>query len=217
MSLALFDLDNTLIGGDSDYLWGEYLCEIGAVDVVYYQQKNKYFYDQYCLGKLDIHAYSEVSMEPLSRYTMDELNVFHQQFMQDKIEPLFLPEAERVVNSHRDKGDTLVVITASNSFVTAPIVKYFGIEILIATELETVSDRYTGKVLGLPSYKHGKVERLKSWLEQSNESLDNSAFYSDSHNDIPLLNLVSRPVAVNPDYQLMKVAKENGWDILDWR
>jgi HAD superfamily hydrolase (TIGR01490 family) len=217
MSLALFDLDNTLIGGDSDYLWGEYLCEIGAVDVEYYQQKNKYFYDQYCLGKLDIHAYSEFSMEPLSRYTMDELNVFHQQFMQDKIEPLFLPEAERVVNSHRDKGDTLVVITASNSFVTAPIVKYFGIEILIATELETVSDRYTGKVLGLPSYKHGKVERLKSWLEQSNESLDNSAFYSDSHNDIPLLNLVSRPVAVNPDYQLMKVAKENGWDILDWR
>ena len=217
MPLALFDLDNTLIGGDSDYLWGQFLCEIGAVDVSHYQEKNKYFYEQYCKGKLDIYAYSEFSMEPLSKYTMDELNLFHKQFMEDKIEALFLPEAEKVVDWHRDKGDTLVVITASNNFVTAPIVNHYGIDNLISTELEVVDGQYTGNVLGIPCYKNGKVEKLTLWLNSSKESLDKSTFYSDSHNDLPLLELVTNPIVVNPDEKLNKLATKNGWNSVDWR
>jgi HAD superfamily hydrolase (TIGR01490 family) len=217
MPLALFDLDNTLIGGDSDYLWGEFLCEIGAVDKEYYQDQNKYFYEQYCLGKLDIYAYSAFSMEPLSRYSMNELGKFHKQFMHEKIEPLFLLEAEKVVNKHRNNGDTIAVITASNNFVTAPIVNLLGIENLLATELEKISGSYSGKVLGTPCYKHGKVEKLKMWMERTGESIANSTFYSDSHNDLPLLELVTNPIAVNPDDELMKISIERGWTVLDWR
>ena len=217
MSLALFDLDNTLIGGDSDYLWGEFLCEIGAVDVAKYHEKNKYFYEQYCLGRLDIYAYSKFSMEPLSEYTMDELSDLHKQFLQKKIEPLLLPKAESVINIHKDKEDTLVVITASNSFVTAPIVDMLGIDNLISTELEIISGSYSGNVLGTPCYKNGKVEKLQSWLKLSDESMENSTFYSDSRNDLPLLELVTKPVAVNPDKELMRIATDNGWPILDWR
>jgi HAD superfamily hydrolase (TIGR01490 family) len=217
MSLALFDLDNTLIGGDSDYLWGEFLCDIGAVDREYYEEKNKYFYEQYSLGKLDIYAYSEFSMEPLSKYSMSELNSFHKRFMQDKIESLFLPKAEKVINWHKDRGDTLIVITASNNFVTAPIVSHYEIDNLISTELEVLDGQYTGNVLGTPCYKNGKVEKLSLWLRSSKESLDDSTFYSDSHNDLPLLELVTNPVAVNPDEKLNKAVIKNGWKSVDWR
>ena len=218
MSLAIFDLDNTLIGGDSDYLWGEFLCDEGIIsDRQSFEKKNDYFYQQYELGLLDIYAWAEFSFEILSHYSINELEAFHVKFMAQKIEPILLEKAQDCINSHRKNGDTVLVITASNTFVTAPIVKRYGVNHLIATEPEIVSGRYTGKVSGIPCFKSGKIENLMPWLERNSESLENSTFYSDSHNDLPLLELVDNPVAVNADKILAKIAQTNGWDILNWR
>jgi len=218
MSLAIFDLDNTLIGGDSDYLWGEFLCDEGIIsDRQSFEKKNDYFYQQYELGLLDIYAWAEFSFEILSHYSINELEAFHVKFMAQKIEPIFLEKAQDCINSHKKNGDTVLVITASNTFVTAPIVKRYGINHLIATEPEIVSGRYTGKVSGIPCFKSGKIENLMPWLERNSESLKDSTFYSDSHNDLPLLELVDNPVAVNADKILAKIAQTKGWDILNWR
>lgn len=218
MSLAIFDLDNTLIGGDSDYLWGEFLCDEGIIsDRQSFEKKNDYFYQQYELGSLDIYAWAEFSFEILSHYSINELEAFHVKFMAQKIEPIFLEKAQDCIISHKKNGDTVLVITASNTFVTAPIVKRYGINHLIATEPEIVSGRYTGKVSGIPCFKSGKIENLMPWLERNGESLKDSTFYSDSHNDLPLLELVDNPVAVNADKILAKIAQTNGWDILNWR
>jgi len=218
MSLAIFDLDNTLIGGDSDYLWGEFLCDEGIIsDRQSFEKKNDYFYQQYELGLLDIYAWAEFSFEILSHYSINELEAFHLKFMAQKIEPIFLEKAQDCINSHKKNGDTVLVITASNTFVTAPIVKRYGINHLIATEPEIVSGRYTGKVSGIPCFKSGKIENLMPWLERNSESLKDSTFYSDSHNDLPLLELVDNPVAVNADKILAKIAQTKGWDILNWR
>ena len=218
MSLAIFDLDNTLIGGDSDYLWGEFLCDEGIIsDRQSFEKKNDYFYQQYELGSLDIYAWAEFSFEILSHYSINELEAFHLKFMAQKIEPIFLKKAQDCINSHNENGDTVLVITASNTFVTAPIVKRYGINHLIATEPEIVSGRYTGKVSGIPCFKSGKIENLIPWLERNGESLKDSTFYSDSHNDLPLLELVDNPVAVNADKILTKIAEKKGWEILNWR
>ena len=218
MSLAIFDLDNTLIGGDSDYLWGEFLCDEGIIsDRQSFEKKNDYFYQQYELGLLDIYAWAEFSFEILSHYSINELEAFHHKFMAQKIEPIFLEKAQDCINSHKKNGDTVLVITASNTFVTAPIVKRYGINHLIATEPEIVSGRYTGKVSGIPCFKSGKIENLMPWLERNGESLKDSTFYSDSHNDLPLLELVDNPVAVNADKILTKIAEKKGWKALNWR
>ena len=218
MSLAIFDLDNTLIGGDSDYLWGEFLCDEGIIsDRQSFEKKNDYFYQQYELGLLDIYAWAEFSFEILSHYSINELEAFHHKFMAQKIEPIFLEKAQDCINSHKKNGDTVLVITASNTFVTAPIVKRYGINHLIATEPEIVSGRYTGKVSGIPCFKSGKIENLMPWLERNGESLKDSTFYSDSHNDLPLLELVDNPVAVNADKILAKIAEKKGWKALNWR
>ena len=218
MSLAIFDLDNTLIGGDSDYLWGEFLCDEGIIsDRQSFEKKNDYFYQQYELGSLDIYAWAEFSFEILSHYSINELEAFHLKFMAQKIEPIFLKKAQDCINNHKENGDTVLVITASNTFVTAPIVKRYGINHLLATEPEIVSGRYTGKVSGIPCFKSGKIENLMPWLERNGESLKDSTFYSDSHNDLPLLELVDNPVAVNADKILAKIAQTKGWDILNWR
>ena len=218
MSLAIFDLDNTLIGGDSDYLWGEFLCDEGIIsDRQSFEKKNDYFYQQYELGSLDIYAWAEFSFEILSHYSINELEAFHLKFMAQKIKPILLEKAQDCINSHKENGDTVLVITASNTFVTAPIVKRYGINHLIATEPEIVSGRYTGKVSGIPCFKSGKIENLMPWLERNGESLKDSTFYSDSHNDLPLLELVDNPVAVNADKILAKIAQTKGWDILNWR
>ena len=218
MSLAIFDLDNTLIGGDSDYLWGEFLCDEGIIsDRQSFEKKNDYFYQQYELGTLDIYAWAEFSFEILSHYSINELEAFHLKFMAQKIEPILLEKAQDCINSHKENGDTVLVITASNTFVTAPIVKRYGINHLLATEPEIVSGRYTGKVSGIPCFKSGKIENLMPWLERNGESLKDSTFYSDSHNDLPLLELVDNPVAVNADKILAKIAQTKGWDILNWR
>lgn len=218
MSLAIFDLDNTLIGGDSDYLWGEFLCDEGIIsDRQSFEKKNDYFYQQYELGSLDIYAWAEFSFEILSHYSINELEAFHLKFMAQKIEPILLEKAQDCINSHKENGDTVLVITASNTFVTAPIVKRYGINHLIATEPEIVSGRYTGKVSGIPCFKSGKIENLMPWLERNGESLKDSTFYSDSHNDLPLLEMVDNPVVVNADKILAKIAQTKGWDILNWR
>ena len=217
MSLAIFDLDNTLIGGDSDFLWGEFLGEEGVVEANAYRKKNEYFYQQYDLGVLDIYAWLEFCLEPLSRYSMTELEAFHHQFMIQKIEPIMLDKAQNCINQHKERGDTVLVMTASNSFVTAPIVKKYGINQLLATEPEIKAGRYTGGVSGIPCFQSGKVDKLMPWLQKNEETLTGSTFYSDSHNDLPLLELVDNPVAVNADKILTKIAEKKGWEILNWR
>ena len=217
MSLAIFDLDNTLIGGDSDFLWGEFLGEEGVVDANAYRKKNEYFYQQYDLGTLDIYAWLEFCLEPLSRYSMAELQEFHHRFMIQKIEPIMLDKAQDCINQHKKRGDTVLVITASNSFVTAPIVKKYGINQLLATEPEIKAGRYTGGVSGKPCFQAGKIDKLMPWLQKNEKTLIGSTFYSDSHNDLPLLELVDNPVAVNADKILTKIAEKKGWKVLNWR
>ena len=217
MSLAIFDLDNTLIGGDSDFLWGEFLGEEGVVDANAYRKKNEYFYQQYDLGTLDIYAWLEFCLEPLTRYSMTELQEFHHRFMIQKIEPILLDKAQNCINQHKERGDTVLVITASTSFVTAPIVKKYGINQLLATEPEIKAGRYTGGVSGIPCFQSGKIDKLMPWLQKNEETLTGSTFYSDSHNDLPLLELVDNPVAVNADKILTKIAEKKGWEVLNWR
>ena len=217
MSLAIFDLDNTLIGGDSDFLWGEFLGEEGVVDTNAYCKKNEYFYQQYDLGTLDIYAWLEFCLEPLTRYSMTELQELHHRFMIQKIEPILLDKAQNCINRHKERGDTVLVITASTSFVTAPIVKKYGINHLLATEPEIKAGRYTGGVSGIPCFQSGKVDKLMPWLQKNEETLTGSTFYSDSHNDLPLLELVDNPVAVNADKILTKIAEKKGWEVLNWR
>ena len=216
MSLAIFDLDKTLIGGDSDFLWGEYMSEIGAVDVDTYQAKNQHFFDLYEQGKLDINEYLEFCLEPLSQQSMETLNAWHQDFMQKKIEPIMLPKAQAIVDKHRQKGDTLLVITATNRFVTTPIVKKYGINNLLATEPEIKNNKYTGRVLGEPCFQLGKITHLKRWMKENNEDLKGSTFYSDSHNDLPMLELVDHPVVVNGDEKLLDIANKRNWPSLNW-
>ena len=217
MSLAIFDLDNTLIGGDSDFLWGEFIGEEGIVDASVYRKKNEYFYQQYDLGTLDIYAWLEFCLEPLTRYSMTELQEFHHRFMIQKIEPILLDKAQNCINQHKERGDTVLVMTASTSFVTAPIVKKYGINHLLATEPEIKEGRYTGGVSGIPCFQAGKIDKLMPWLQKNEETLTGSTFYSDSHNDLPLLELVDNPVAVNADKILTKIAEKKGWEILNWR
>ena len=217
MSLAIFDLDNTLIGGDSDFLWGEFIGEEGIVDANAYRKKNEYFYQQYDLGTLDIYAWLNFCLEPLTRYSMTELQEFHHRFMIQKIEPILLDKAQNCINQHKERGDTVLVMTASTSFVTAPIVKKYGINHLLATEPEIKEGRYTGGVSGIPCFQAGKIDKLMPWLQKNEETLTGSTFYSDSHNDLPLLELVDNPVAVNADKILTKIAEKKGWEILNWR
>lgn len=216
MALAIFDLDKTLIGGDSDFLWGEFLSEIGAVDSNAYQKKNQYFFDQYALGKLDINEYLEFCLSPLSQHSKKTLDDWHVQFMHEKIDKILLPKAQAVVDMHKVKGDTLLVITATNSFVTTPIVKRYGIENLLATNPEIKDGEFTGKVEGEPCFQKGKIAHLNQWLTKTNESLEGAYFYSDSHNDLPMLELVDNPVVVHGDKTLQAIAKQRDWPSLDW-
>ena len=218
MPLAIFDLDNTLIGGDSDYLWGEFLCDEGIItDRESFQKMNDYFYHQYEIGELDIYAWAEFSFKVLSEHSFDKLNQLRKDFMETKIRPIFLEKAQNCIDNHKKNGDSVLVITASNTFVTQPIVEMYGIEHLLATEPEFVSGRFTGKVSGIPCFQSGKIDNLMPWLETNNENLIGSYFYSDSHNDLPLLELVDNPVAINGDPILMAAANQNGWTNLDWR
>ncbi|MFJ4143278.1 HAD family hydrolase [Pseudomonas sp. NPDC089734] len=217
MRLALFDLDNTLLGGDSDHAWGDYLCERGILDPVAYKTRNDAFYDDYLAGTLNLTDYLNFSLEILGRTERAQLDEWHRDFMRDCIEPIVLPKALELIARHRDAGDKLVVITATNRFVTGPIVARLGIDTLLATECEQVDGRYSGRTTGIPCFREGKVTRLNDWLEENAFSLEDSYFYSDSMNDLPLLEQVTHPVAVDPDPKLRAEAEKRGWPVISLR
>ena len=217
MSLAVFDLDNTLLGGDSDYLWGQFLVEQGLVDGEHYACENQQFYQAYEAGTLDIYAYQAFMLRPLAGRPQAELQAWRERFMAEKIQPILLPKAKELLNQHRAAGDTLLIITATNRFITAPIAERLGVSHLLATEPEMVDDRYTGRTVGIPCFQQGKVERLNAWLANNRADLTDSWFYSDSHNDLPLLNQVTHPVAVDPDPTLARHAQQQGWPIISLR
>lgn len=217
MTLALFDLDNTLIAGDSDHLWGDFLVERELVDPEHYKTANDAFYQHYLDGRLDIHAYLRFALDVLTRYPADQLRQWRAQFLRDKIEPIMLPAARALLQQHRDQGHRLVVITATNDFVTAPIVEHLGVEHLLATRVAMRGDEYTGDIEGIPCYRDGKVDKLRHWLEDTGETLDQAWFYSDSHNDLALLTRVDHPVAVDPDPTLAREARERGWPVISLR
>lgn len=217
MALAIFDLDNTLIAGDSDHGWGEFLVENNLVDAQLFQEKNDYYYEQYQLGKLDIMEYLEFSLQPLTQYPLDELHALRERFVKEKILPIIPQKSRDLLAKHKNDGDYLLIITATNLFVTEPIAKELGVDHIIATEPEMVDGQYTGKVAGTPSFQHGKVKRLTTWLAQKEVSLAGSYFYSDSHNDLPLLEQVDFPVAVDADETLLAHANNNNWPIISLR
>ena len=217
MAIALFDLDNTLIAGDSDYLWGCFLVEQGIVDGATYEQANLRFYDQYKAGELDIHEFLAFQLRPLADNPMENLLHWRTGFIEEKIKPILLDKAHELVDKHRQQGDTLVIITATNHFITGPIARLYGIEHLLATEPEIINGRYTGGITGTPCFQQGKVTILDDWLLQHNETLADSWFYSDSHNDMPLLKKVTQPVAVDPDEILGTHAVNNGWPVISLR
>lgn len=217
MTLALFDLDNTLLGGDSDHAWGLFLVAKGLVDADYYSAANDRFYAEYQARTLDINAYLAFALAPLTRFTQAELNALHQEFVAQFIEPLILPKALALLDHHRQQGHRLVIITATNRFITGPIAKRLGVADLLATEAEVIDGRYTGNICGTPCFQGGKVVRLQQWLLSEGEDLTGSYFYSDSINDVPLLEAVTHPVAVDPDARLLAWAKERGHAVLSLR
>lgn len=217
MALAIFDLDNTLIAGDSDHLWGEFLVARGLVDGARYADANDRFYAQYRNGTLDIAAFLRFALSPLRAHPRAQLEALRERFVAEVIAPLMLPAARELIAAHRAAGDTLLIITATNTFVGAPIAARFGIPHLIATEPELIDGRYTGEVAGIPAFREGKVWRLEAWLAERGGTLSGSSFYTDSHNDLPLLGRVDRPVAVDPDDTLREVATERGWPIVSLR
>lgn len=217
MNLAIFDLDNTLIAGDSDHAWGEFLVDKNLVDSQWYKAQNDKFYADYCAGQLNIIAYSEFVFSFLAQHDTAYLQQLHLQFMSEVIRPIMLPKAQALIAEHSAAGDELLIITATNRFITQEIGEAFGIPQLLATEPEKVDGRYTGKVLGVPCYKEGKITRYQAWLAQQNKRFDKVTFYSDSHNDLPLLSIVDVPVVVDPDAKLLAHAQEKGWQILSLR
>lgn len=220
MRLALFDLDNTLLAGDSDFEWAQFLIGQGVLDREVYEARNMEFYQQYKDGTLDIHEFLDFQLKPLSRHPRSQLDAWHQEFMQRKIRPLVLPRGRALVQSHQDRGHVCVIVTATNRFVTGPIAREFGVEHLIATEPEVAEGEFTGRVHGVPSFREGKVTRLEAWLGERGTrwtDVTESFFYSDSLNDLPLLARVSQPVAVDPDDTLRAHAQRQAWPIISLR
>lgn len=211
MALALFDLDETLIAGDSDFEWGAHLVSIGKVDKEYYASENERFYKEYLAGNLDVYEFLKFALQPLANNSYEELCDWRNDYIQQRIKPIIKRKAFDLLKKHRDAGDYLVIVTATNSFITEPTKDIFGMDDLIATEPAMEDGNFTGKVKGTPSFGPGKVTRLKEWLEGTNHSLEGSYFYSDSRNDIPLLELVSHPITVDADEKLSLHAAKNNW------
>ena len=217
MALAIFDLDNTLISGDSDHGWGQFLVEQGLVDAQLFKEKNDYYLEQYQVGQLDILEYLEFSLQALTLFPTEKLFQLRTQFVEEKIVPIITQKSLDLLQKHRDAGDYLLIITATNLFVTEPIAERLGVDDIIATNPEVINGQYTGKISGIPSFQDGKVKRLATWLQQNTLSLQGSYFYSDSHNDLPLLKQVDYPVAVDADETLSAYAQQNGWPIISLR
>jgi HAD superfamily hydrolase (TIGR01490 family) len=215
VNLTLFDLDNTLLSGDSDFEWAQFLIEQGVLDGEVYEARNNEFYAQYKAGTLDIHAFLDFQLKPLSRHPRSELDAWHAEFMRRKILPIIRARGRELVATHR--ADLCAIVTATNRFVTAPIAREFGIVHLIATEPVEVGGEFTGEVAGTPCFRDGKIERVGQWLAARGESLASfaqSRFYSDSLNDLPLLARVTHPVAVDPDDTLRAHAEKHGWPVI---
>jgi HAD superfamily hydrolase (TIGR01490 family) len=217
VTLAIFDLDNTLIGGDSDHLWGEFVCEQQLVDSADFALRSDAFYASYERGDLDIDAYLRFALGTLAGRSQDQLAAWHAAFMDSKIKPILLPKSAELIAEHRRQGHEILIITATNRFITEPIAALLGVENLIACEAEIVDGLYTGAPKGIPSYQAGKVTRLYNWLENRDIGFHGAWFYSDSHNDLPLLELVDNPVAVDPDDTLRARAVELGWPVISLR
>ncbi len=220
MNLALFDLDNTILAGDSDYNWSRFLIQEGYLDGAIHAEKNEKFYADYKAGTLDIFAFVEFQFKPLARNPRAVLNQLLKKYVEEVIKPMITEKARLLVKRHQEEGDLIIVITATNSFITKPIAELFGIENLIGTDPEEKEGEFTGKVSGLPSFKEGKVTRLEAWLKGKNLSLasfEKSYFYSDSHNDLPLMQKVTHPVAVDSDDVLSEYAKSKGWPQISLR
>lgn len=222
MKLALFDLDNTLIAGDSDFEWAQFLITKGVVDREVQEAKNIAFYDQYKEGTLDINEFLAFQLAPLARHPRAELDAWHREFMDRHIRPLIGEASRQLVRGHLANGDLCAVVTATNSFVTRPIVSELGIPHLIGTiaAVDVESGAFSGSPRGTPSFRDGKIERVDSWLESLGlwwGSFAESFFYSDSHNDLPLMGKVTTPVAVDPDHKLFRHSSEMGWKIITLR
>lgn len=220
MKLALFDLDNTLLAGDSDFEWAQFLISKGVLDREVHEARNQEFYEAYKAGTLDIHAFLEFQLVPLARHPRAELDAWHREFMTSKILPMIGAPARRLVREHLGQGALAAIVTATNSFVTGPICREFGIAHLIATVPAFENGCFTGAPRGTPAFKEGKIERVEAWLESLGlwwGAFETSHFYSDSHNDLPLLEKVTHPVAVDPDDTLEKRARERGWPLLSLR
>jgi HAD superfamily hydrolase (TIGR01490 family) len=220
MNLVLFDLDNTLLAGDSDYEWGQFLIAKGAVDGAHYEAKNKAFYEDYKAGRLDIYAFLAFALRPLATHSRAQLDAWHAEYMATRILPMITQAARALVKQHLNHADLVAVITATNSFVTAPIAREFGIPHLIATNPEEIDGHFTGEVTGTPCFREGKITRLEQFLEHHGTRLDcltSSRFYSDSLNDLPLLEKIQHPVAVDPDATLRAHALKKGWPVISLR
>jgi len=219
MKLAIFDLDNTLLNGDSDVAWGEYLIELGVRDEQVYRQTNLKFYQDYLDGCLDIRAFQRFQLKVLTEYPLETLLQWRADFITKKIVPLMLPKAQALIAEHRQNNAQLLIITATNRFITQPIAEKLGISELIATEPEMRNNSYTGDIVGEPSYAQGKVVRLEQWLTERNWVFKEieTWFYSDSHNDLPLLRKVTHPIAVDADEKLRAEATQRHWSIMSLR
>lgn len=218
--LAIFDLDNTLLAGDSDHAWGEFLISEGLADAAAHRQQNDAFYKQYQQGVLDMNQYLEFAIAPVVGFSRERLDQLHQRFMAQFIEPMMLPAAIALVKQHTAAGDTCVIVTATNRFVTEPIAAKLGVHALIATDLELAEDGFTGKISGIPCFQAGKITKLQDWLSAQSLptlTLPNSVFYSDSFNDIPLLEAAGEAVAVDPDDKLRSHAERRGWPVISLR
>jgi len=216
MNLAIFDLDHTLLAGDSDHLWGEFLVEMGVVDGPWYQQENQRYYDAYRAGTLDILDFCAFALKPLADNDPDQLRAWRQRFLREKIEPIIAPGATALLERHRAQGDALLITTATNRFVTEPIAELLGVSELIATDPEIREGRYTGRVSGVPNFQQGKVERLRLW-QMTRPQFTHVTAYSDSRNDLPLLQLAHQAVAVDPDEVLRAEALRRGWPVISLR
>ena len=217
MQLAIFDLDNTLLAGDSDYLWGQFLVDQGLVDGAWYERENRNFYDQYKAGTLDINEFCAFSLKPLTQHEPAQLYAWRQEFVRTRIEPIVAAGTPALLERHRAQGDHLIIMTATNRFITEPIAELLGIADLIATDPEMHEGRYTGRVLGLPNFQDGKVKRLQQWRAQQAQNFARTIFYSDSRNDLPLLLLADEAVAVDPDEVLRAEAVGRGWPVISLR
>ncbi|MDH3218122.1 MAG: HAD-IB family hydrolase [Gammaproteobacteria bacterium] len=217
MTLAIFDLDHTLLDGDSDYLWGEYMVENRIVDEQEYRERNLAFYQDYQRGDLDNDRYLEFSLEPLTRYDIEQLHKWRADYIENWIKPIIVPGAADLLSRHRAQNHELLIISATNFFITEPIAALLEVPTVLSTEPEIVDRHYTGRYLGTPTYREGKVTVLQEWLESTGHDLEGSYFYSDSINDLALLERVDNPVTVHPDDELRAIAEARNWKIIDLR